>query len=146
MIRGLCVFVVLFVLVGCQQHSDSMESQIDSGPPTSVQKVQDSVEEIRELTLQVVYQNGEEVRVHYVQGEEEQWVFHNDLVKPSMIDVDELDDKMSQLTIDKGTFTEEVVQQMRHVFEFGGLYDVLDLEITFDDGTTRQYKPDISNR
>ncbi|WP_185971056.1 YusW family protein [Alkalicoccobacillus porphyridii] len=143
MYRSMIFIIMLGVLFGCQQQeqeNDSTRNQANQGPPASIQKVPDSTQLIQELTLQVVYQNGEEVRVHYVQGEEEQWMYHNDLAEPSTIEDEELYDKLNQLTIDKGTFTEEVIQQMRYVFEFGGVYDVLDLEITFDDGTTRQYE------
>lgn len=138
--RLMCACLVLISVVGCQQQNESMQNEAAANPPVSVQKVPDSTEQIQELTLQVVYENGEEVRVHYVQDEEEQWVYHNDLLPKEALSEEELAGKMNMLTVEKATFTEEVLQQMRYVFEFDGVYDVLDLEITFDDGTTRQYK------
>ncbi|MDQ0205289.1 hypothetical protein [Alkalicoccobacillus murimartini] len=131
---------ILLILTSCQGEGPSNQNQMQSSPsPAKVQSIPETEDLVQELTLQVVYDNGEEVRVHYVQGDQEQWVYHNDLLSSPEIHEDQLSSKIEQLTIDKSTLTEEAIQQMRYVFEFNGVYDVLDLTITYVDGTTNEY-------
>ncbi|MCM2676697.1 YusW family protein [Alkalicoccobacillus plakortidis] len=126
---------MLLLVTSCQSQVNEKDAT-----PAKVQSVGDYVDQIKELTLQVVYENGEEVRAQYVQGEPEQWMYHNDLLNSNSINEDQLSEKIELLTIDKATFTEEVIQQARYVFEFGGTYDILDLHITFADGTKKHYE------
>ncbi|MEK4564302.1 hypothetical protein MKX54_06500 [Alkalihalobacillus sp. FSL R5-0424] len=125
------LFMIVVPLVSCQKQEN------EQTPPAQVQSVGDYEEAIQALTLQVVYENGEEVRVHYVQNDKEEWVYHNDLV--AEVNEEDLQEKIDQLTVDPQTFSEVVLQQVRYVFDFGGTYDVLDLTITFTDGKEKRY-------
>ncbi|MFK3938624.1 hypothetical protein ACI2JA_14085 [Alkalihalobacillus sp. NPDC078783] len=129
--KFICLFVIVMPLVSCQNQEK------EQPPPAHVQSVGDYEEAIETLTLQVVYENGEEVRVHYVKNDPEEWVYHNDLV--AGVNEENVQEKIDQLTIDPQTFSEVVLQQVRYVFEFGGTYDVLDLAITFKDGKEKRY-------
>ena len=130
-ITFICLIVMVIPLVSCQNQ------EREQTPPAQVQSVGDYEEAIQTLTLQVVYENGEEVRVHYVQNDKEEWVYHNDLV--AGVTEENLQEKINELTIDPQTFSEVVLQQVRYVFDFGGTYDVLDLAITFTDGKEKRY-------
>ncbi|ARK31955.1 YusW family protein [Halalkalibacter krulwichiae] len=145
-------FLLLFVftVVGCGQNNATEEPLTDGADQAETEDPITTDEGTAEATyftdfdLDVEYANDQSVEVDYdYEGQRDEAEVDNELTGESLRGDEALAyvySTFEQLTIDPQTDDETVIRDILNVFNLEDNYEDFELEVTFLDGTKKEYK------
>ena len=152
----ICMCVLTIFAAGCN-NNDNATNETDNNKTTENGNMNDTATEdttnntatnnsdypFREFDLEVKYDNNKEYEASYENDNEGVDASIEDDVKNERIKgneaVDRLDPIFKKLDIDANTSEEDVISKVISAFGLNDNYKAIDVDITFNDGTEKEY-------
>lgn len=157
----MCMCVLTIFAAGCNNNDDAQKNNqtndnqatennngnnqaTDNNTGTNNTNTKDTAYSFREFDLEVKYENNKDYEVSYEND--------NDGVEASIEDdrnnervngndaVDRLDPIFKKLDIDSNTSQDDVISKVISAFELDDNYQAVDIDISFNDGTEKEYR------
>lgn len=156
----LCMCVLTIFAAGCNnddggqtnnQANDNQSTEnntndtaTDNNTSTNNSGTNESAYSFREFDIEVKYDNNKEYEASYENDNEGVEASIEDDLKNERVKgndaVDRLDPIFKKLDIDANTSQEDVLSKVVSAFELDNNYQGIDVDITFNDGTEKEYR------
>jgi hypothetical protein len=158
----LCMCVLTIFVAGCNNDDDAQKNNnqtndnqtsenknandtaTDNNTNTNNSSTNESAYSFREFDIEVKYDKNKEYEASYENDNEGVEASIEDDLKNERVKgndaVDRLDPIFKKLDIDANTSQEDVLSKVVSAFELDNNYQEIDVDITFNDGTEKEYR------